>query len=101
MNNHVKTTRDYHNSKMKSMEERKMGFNPMKLMQMQNTWKAFVSRHPKLPMFFRAVGSQALLEGTVLEIKVTKPDGTNMVTNLKLSNEDLDAIRQIQEIFKG
>lgn len=78
-----------------------MGFNPMKLMQMQNTWKAFVGRHPKLPMFFRAVGSQALLEGTVLEIKVTKPDGTNMVTNLKLSNEDLDAIRQIRETFNG
>lgn len=78
-----------------------MAFNPMKMMQMQNTWKAFVARHPKLPMFVRAVGSQALVEGTILEIKVTKPDGTNMVTNLKLSNEDLDAIRQVQETFKG
>lgn len=78
-----------------------MAFNPMKLIQMQNTWKAFVARHPKLPMFFQAVGKQALMEGTVLEIKVTKPDGTNMVTNLKLSDEDLDAIRQVQETFKG
>lgn len=69
-------------------------------MQMQNTWKAFVERHPKLPMFVRAVGSQALMEGTILEIKVTKPDGTNMVTNLKLSYEDLEAIKQVQETFK-
>lgn len=78
-----------------------MAFNPMKIMQMQSTWKAFVERHPKLPMFIRAVGSQALAEGTILEIKVTKPDGTNMVTNLKLSDEDLDAIRKVQETFKG
>lgn len=78
-----------------------MAFNPMKLMQMQSVFKQFTERHPKLPMFFRAVGSSALVEGTVMEIKVTKPDGTNMVTNLKLSQQDIEAIRQIQQTFQG
>lgn len=76
-----------------------MGINPMKLMQLQNVWKGFVTRHPKLPMFFQAVGNQALLEGTVMEIKVIKPDGSEMKANLRLSKEDLEAIEQVKSAF--
>lgn len=76
-----------------------MGLNPMKLMQLQNVWKAFVARHPKLPMFFQAVGREALLEGTVMEIRVIKPDGSEMKANLRLSKEDLEAIAQVKDAF--
>ena len=74
-----------------------MSFNPMKLMQLKSSWQSFVKRHPKFPLFWKAVYKQALTEGTILEFKVTTPDGRELASNIKISKEDLDLLKHLKE----
>ena len=52
-----------------------MSLNPLKLMQLKSAWQSFARRHPKFPLFWKAVYKQGLVDGTVLEFKVTTPEG--------------------------
>ena len=74
-----------------------MSLNPMKLLQLKNSWQGFVNRHPKFPMFWKAVYKQALGEGTVIEFKVTTPDGKELAPNIRISQEDMQFLNQLKE----
>lgn len=41
-------------------------------------------------MFLRAVSQDALVEGTIIEINVTTPEGKNYCTNVKLKADDME-----------
>ncbi len=71
-----------------------MAFNPMKLMKLKDTFRMLNREHPKVLPFLRAVKDQALEEGTVMEISVTKPDGTNLTSNIRLTADDVRAIKE-------
>ncbi len=72
--------------------------NPMKLFQIKAAFDRFTSNHPKLTPFFKAVGEQALKEGTVVEVNVTTLEGKRFSTNLRLSKEDMELIREAREL---
>lgn len=72
--------------------------NPLKLLQLKGLWNEFTSRHPKFPMFMSAVSRQGIQEGTIIEVKITSPDGRDYETNLKISQEDLELFQKIREI---
>lgn len=72
--------------------------NPMKIMQAKAAMNQFEKRHPKLPLFMDAVKNTALTEGTVIEIKVSTPQGKNYVTNLKLTKEDVELLKQQEKL---
>ena len=55
-----------------------MSFNPLKLMQLKTAWRSFAMR---------------------LEFKVTTPDGNVLTSNMKVSQADLDLLKQIQDSF--
>lgn len=63
------------------------------LMQLKEEMMAFQTRHPKFPLFLKAVHGKALTEGTIIDIKVTAPDGQELTSNLKLTAEDLELIK--------
>ena len=69
-----------------------MSLNPLKLMQLKSAWQSFARRHPKFPLFWKAVYKQGLVDGTVLEFKV-------LTSNMKVSQADLDLLKQIQDSF--
>lgn len=75
-----------------------MSVNPMMLIQLKSSWDRFTKNHPKFSRFWKAAYRQCLAEGTVVEFKVTAPDGTELSSNLKLSSDDLELIRQLEEI---
>ena len=80
------------------MEEyEKMNF--MELMQLKEEWEHFRSRHPKFPLFLKAVHREAIMEGTVIEIQVTAPDGKTMNSNLKVRKEDLELLKRLEKMF--
>lgn len=58
--------------------------------------ETFRKNHPKFPSFLNAVSHNALEEGTVIEISVTSPSDKNYVTNIKLRQDDLDFLRELQ-----
>lgn len=74
-----------------------MNINPMKFMTLKGEISRFQERHPKIFQFCRAMGQEALKEGTVIEIQVTTAEGKSYSSNLKLNQDD---IRLIEELKK-
>lgn len=73
--------------------------NPMMLLQFQKTWERFKNNHPKFPLFLKAVSQNALKEGSVIEISITTAEGKNYCSNLKLSEDDMEMISQMKQLF--
>ncbi|MCI6881365.1 MAG: hypothetical protein SO020_08520 [Lachnospiraceae bacterium] len=74
--------------------------NPMALMKIMNAKNQFDANHPKFGAFLKAAFAGGIQEGTIIEMKVTKPDGETMTTNLKVKQSDLELLQQLQEAVK-
>lgn len=72
--------------------------NPMHLMKLKGLWDDFVSRHPKFPNFIRAIAQTGIKEGSILELKVTDPDGKSYITNIKVAKKDLQLFQTLQKL---
>ena len=72
--------------------------NPMDIMQLGNRLQTFNAQHPKFGAFIREAGADAMREGSVLEMKVTSPEGKEYVTNLRLTAEDVETIAIIRSM---
>lgn len=73
--------------------------NPMSIMRLKPLFEKFRENHPKVPMFF-AAASQSVGEGSVIEMKITTPEGKNLVTNMKVTPDDLELIAELKEMFR-
>lgn len=76
-----------------------MSLNPMALMKLKPLWERFSGTHPKFSKFWKAVYKTSLAEGTVIEFKVTAPDGKELASNIKLTKDDLDLAAQLKELL--
>lgn len=74
--------------------------NPASIMKIMNAKKRFTDSHPRFVAFLNAVFSGGIQEGTVIELKVTKPGGETMTTNMKVQQSDLDLFQELKEIAK-
>jgi hypothetical protein len=74
--------------------------NPMKMVQQfKEMGERFKQNHPKVEPFCQAaLGS--LREGSIIEIKVTDPDGREMCSNIRVNAEDMQLLREVSE-FAG
>lgn len=75
--------------------------NPLKLMQMKSSWDRFQRNHPKFLGFLNAIQRQGIREGMILEFKVTSPEGEELVTNMKVTADDIALFRELQELAKS
>lgn len=69
--------------------------NPFNLIKLKSLFDRFRSNHPKLMLFFRAAIGE-IQEGSIVEIKVTSPEGKPLVTNLKINPEDMELISELK-----
>lgn len=69
--------------------------NPLAILGMINR---FESAHPKAAAFVRNELMTGLPEGTIIEMTVTKPGAEPKTTNIRLTQEDLDALNQIKNM---
>ena len=76
-----------------------MAINPLNLMKLGGLRKKFEKGHPKLFRFLGAVIAPGLPEGTVLELTVTKPGEEPVTTNMTITAEDLELIKELSEIM--
>ena len=74
--------------------------NPMKLMKMKNAWSRFAANHPKFPLFLNAIVKRGVQEGPIFEFKVTSPDGQELVTNMRLSADDIELWKELSEAMR-
>ena len=77
-----------------------MAINPMKLLQFKDRYRLMMKQHPKLGPFFSSVMKSAAKEGSVLEFKVTTPEGKEHVCNIRLTDEDVKTISMLSELRK-
>ena len=75
------------------------GMNPTQIFQILGAWQKFTENHPKFPKFLKAVGREGVKEGTVLEVKVTTPEGKEYCSNLRVIEEDLELVEQLREMM--
>ena len=63
-----------------------------RLMQAKKRLDLFKRDHPKMVKFVNKVYKEALKEGTIVEIKVTDPDGKEYAANMKITGNDIETV---------
>lgn len=74
-----------------------MAVNPKTMMQMASRLRVFTEQHPKVVPFFETAGKNAVQEGTIVEMKITSPEGREYVTNIRLTKDDLETLEMLQK----
>jgi hypothetical protein len=72
--------------------------NPAALMKLLAAKKQFEQTHPKAIAFGRALAAQGVEVGTVIEVTVTRPDGSTLATNLRVQQSDLDLLQEMKNL---
>ncbi len=72
--------------------------NPLKLMKLQGAWNTFKANHPKFPLFVSALAKEGITENTIIEMKVTTPDGKEFQSNIKLTASDMELIHSLKDL---
>lgn len=76
-------------------------FNPSKLLKFRESWGAFEQRHPKFTIFLGAIMKSGIGQDSIVEIKITYPDGRVLESNLKVMPEDVEFLKEIGELGGG
>lgn len=69
--------------------------NPVTLLKMKDRLNIFRTEHPKVSPFFHKVKEHGLTPGSVIELKVTTPDGKEHVTNIRVTPNDIETINML------
>ena len=72
-----------------------MALNPKALLKMKERLGIFRQEHPKIQPFFHQLREEGLPAGSVLELKVTLPDGSERVANIRLTENDLETLQML------
>ena len=75
-----------------------MSKNPMGMMKLGGRLKIFKEQHPRTIRFVTDVAQNAIREGTVVEMKVTDPDGKEYVTNFRVTAEDMETVEMLKNL---
>ena len=74
-----------------------MAINPLALMKMKERMHIFQQEHSKVGPFFSMLREKAVSEGSVVELKVTTPEGEEYVTNIRLTANDVETIHILKK----
>ncbi len=70
------------------------------LLKLGGLWSKFSKGHPKFPQFVKAVQKNGLSADTVIDLKISYPDGNVLDTNLKITEQDLQIIEELKKMRK-
>ena len=73
-----------------------MNGNMKQMIEMMQAWSVFKANHPKFPKFMRAVEQTGIREGTILEIRMSNPDGQVIETSVLVRDTDLPLFEQMK-----
>lgn len=69
-------------------------------MELRRMLQRFQQDHPKFLSFLAAVRGKGIRTGSLLEIKITDPDGSEFISNIRLNEADMEDIGQLKELLK-
>ena len=70
------------------------------MLKLGGLWAKFSKNHPKFPQFIKAVQKNGFPVDTVLDVKITYPDGNVVDSNLKVTESDLAIIEELKKLKK-
>ena len=74
--------------------------NPAAIMKLMGAKNKFEKTHPKFVAFFQTVIAQGITEGDVIEVTVTKANGTPITANMKVQQSDLELVEELKSLGK-
>jgi len=74
-----------------------MGLGIGDAVKIKGAWDKFTKNHPKFPAFLAAAKAKGVVEGTVIGITITGPEGETLTTNVRVTNEDLDLFNTLSK----
>lgn len=72
--------------------------NPALLFKLLSAKKQLEQTHPKAAAFARSIQAQGIEAGSVIELTITRPDGTQTSTNLRVQPSDLEILQELQAL---
>lgn len=72
--------------------------NPLALVKIKPLLKTFKENHPKFLMFVRKTLREAD-KGSVVEVKITTSEGKEYFTNIKLSENDMELVKEMRNFL--
>ena len=72
--------------------------NPLEMMSFGSKLERFGQQHPKVVAFFKG-NHRELREGTVIEFRITTPEGKSVATNMRITADDEDTIDMIRKML--
>lgn len=70
------------------------------MLKLGGLWGKFSKNHPKFPQFIKAVQENGFPVDTVLDVKITYPNGNIVDSNLKITESDLALIEELKKLKK-
>ncbi|MBQ0000889.1 MAG: hypothetical protein KBT01_05050 [Clostridiales bacterium] len=75
-----------------------MAMNPMMLLKIKGMLDGFNQRHPRVLPFAKDASGR-IQEGSILEVTVTDPSGHSITSNIRVTAEDMELIRQSKDFL--
>lgn len=72
-----------------------MPINPLQILKLKDKLNGFRSRHKGFVSFIKAARRDGVPEGSIVDVKLSFPDGNTMTTNFRVTEEDLELMRMI------
>lgn len=66
----------------------------------KNDWTCFLNNHPKISPFLNNVKYKGSCAGQEIAIAIRYPDGTEYKTGIRLTETDMDLMRDISGLMK-
>ncbi len=70
--------------------------NPMNLLRAKEYLGKFEKNHPRVFPFLKDAGGK-ITEGTVIEVRVISPEGNEICSNIRVTESDMEMIRELRE----
>jgi len=73
--------------------------NPIVVIKVMNEKTKFIQNHPTFYSFLAESFGEGMSEGTVIEIKVKKPNGVEISDSVEVRDGDVKIFSAVQEFF--
>lgn len=74
--------------------------NPVVAMRLLKAKNKFAENHPKFLGFLKDIMGSGMPEGTVVEVKITKPGEQPVVSNIVVKESDREVFDEIKNMYK-
>lgn len=71
---------------------------PADIMKFMGMKKRFESNHPRFVSFIQDVISRGVQEDCIIEVSITRPDGTKTCANMKVLASDVEMFNELKNI---